>query len=134
MAHDPLAFSVHPSSGVPIYRQIMDQVLALVVSGRLKAGDSVPSIRTLAGELEVNMMTVSKAYARLEADGVLQRRRGIGMIVAATTDPSAASVKERQAEVRPLLEQAVLRGLQLKLSDRQIVAVIESILRENQHG
>ena len=71
MADTSLEFEIHPSSGVPIYRQIMDQVRALVASGRLQAGDMLPSIRQLAGDLEVNMMTVSKAYARLEADGVL---------------------------------------------------------------
>ncbi len=127
------SFSVSPSSGVPIYRQIIDQVNALVVSGRLKPGDGLPSIRKLAESLEVNMMTVSKAYARLEVDGVLIRMRGVGMVVAEQCVPNSATVKDRQAELRTLIEQAVLRGLQLRLTDRQIVAVVESILRENRN-
>ena len=133
MQSSPLTFSVHPSSGVPIYRQIMDQVVALVVSGRLKPGDELPSTRKLAETLEINMMTISKAYTRLEADGVLIRKRGLGMVVAESRDSASASVKERQAELRPRIENAVLRGLQLKLSDRQIIAVVESILRENRN-
>lgn len=133
MQSSKLSFSVSPSSGVPIYRQIIDQVNALVVSGRLKPGDSLPSIRKLAEQLEVNMMTISKAYARLEGDGVLLRKRGVGMLVAEPKMPASATVKERQAELRPLLQQAALRGLQLKLTDRQIVAVVESILRENRN-
>lgn len=133
MQSSKLSFSVSPSSGVPIYRQIIDQVNALIVSGRLKPGDRLPSIRKLAEQLEVNMMTISKAYARLEADGVLIRKRGVGMSVADTNPPATASVKDRQAELRPLLKQAALRGLQLKLTDRQIVAVVESILRENRN-
>lgn len=133
MQSSELSFSVSPSSGVPIYRQIIDQVNALVVSGRLKPGDGLPSIRKLAEKLEVNMMTISKAYARMEVDGVLIRKRGVGMVVAEARKPASTTVKERQAELRPLIEQAALRGLQLKLTDRQIVAVVESILRENRH-
>lgn len=79
------------------------------------------------------MMTISKAYARLEIDGVLIRRRGLGMVVAEPGVPNSVSVKERQAELRPQIEQAVLRGLQLKLTNPQIIAVVESILRENRN-
>ena len=125
-----LSFTVNPSSGVPIYRQIMDQVIAAVVGGRVKAGDALPSTRKLAEALQVNMMTVSKAYARLEADGVLNRVRGKGMTVAEQPGAGAAPVKDRQAELRPLIEQAIHRGLQLKLTDRQIKAVVDSVLRE----
>jgi GntR family transcriptional regulator len=131
MQSSRLSFSVSPSSGVPIYRQIIDQVNALIISGRLKPGDGLPSIRKMAESLEVNMMTISKAYARLEVDGILIRIRGVGMVVAERNGPTSVSVKERQAELRPLLEQAVLRGVQLKLTDPQIIAVVESILREN---
>jgi len=133
MQLNELSFSVSPSSGVPIYRQIIDQVNALVLGGRLKPGDSLPSIRKLAESLEVNMMTISKAYARLEVDCVLVRKRGVGMVIAEPAIPASASVKERQTELRQLIEQAVLRGLQLKLSNPQIIAVVESILKENRH-
>ncbi len=63
--------------GVPIYRQIMDQVRALIASGRLEAGDQVASVRQMAADLEVNIMTVSKAWAKLEAEGLLERGRGM---------------------------------------------------------
>ena len=81
MSNLPLQFEIHPSSGVPIYRQIMDQVRAQTASGRLKPGDLLPSVRQMAVDLAVNMMTVSKAYARLEIEGVLERDRGTGMRV-----------------------------------------------------
>lgn len=130
MQPNDLSFAVHPSSGVPIYRQIMDQVMALVVSGRVKPGETLPSTRKLAESLQVNMMTVSKAYGRLESEGVRVRVRGRGMIVATQADSATTGVKDRQSELRPLVEQAVIRGLQLKLTDRQIMAVVESALRE----
>jgi DNA-binding transcriptional regulator YhcF (GntR family) len=124
-------FAVQTSSGMPIYRQIMDQVTALVVSGKAKPGDLLPSTRELAEALQVNMMTVSKAYGRLEASGVLARNRGRRMEIAARDGSAPAGVKQRQDELRPLVEQAVVRGLQLKLTERQIQAVVDSVLREN---
>ena len=94
MTDASINFEIQPSSGVPIYRQIMDQVRALVASERLRPGEMLPSIRQLATDLEVNMMTVSKAYARLEADGVVERVRGTGMRVRTSAVPG--SVAERQ--------------------------------------
>ncbi len=60
MQRPSVTFSVHPSSGVPIYRQLMDQVQALVAGGKLVVGDTIPSVRQMAADLGVNMMTVSK--------------------------------------------------------------------------
>ncbi len=128
MTRPPVNFQIHPSSGVPIYRQIIDQVLALVTSGRLKPGDLVPSVRQMAVDLEVNMMTVSKAYARLEVEGVLERDRGTGMRVRKQAVP--ARVADRQKELRVVAEHVITRGLQLGLSDEQILAVVKQILQD----
>ena len=128
----PLDFAIHPSSGVPIYRQLIDQVNAAIAGGRLKPGEEVPSVRAIATALEVNAMTVSKAWSRLEADGVLLRRRGRGMKVA---EPSAAdraaSVADRKADAAPLVEQAVVRARQLGLTDKQFLSLVRSFLKEN---
>jgi len=128
MTRPPVDFQIHPSSGVPIYRQIIDQVLALVTSGRLKPGDLLPSVRQMAVDLEVNMMTISKAYARLEVEGVLERDRGTGMRV--REQATTARVADRQKELREVAEHVVTRGLQLGLSDEQILAVVKMILRD----
>ena len=130
-----LEFAVQPTSGVPIYRQLMDQIRALISSGRLKPGDRLPSVRQMAADLQVNMMTVSKAYARLEADGVLERERGLGMrIPDALTGEAAVAAKapvgERQQELRPFAEELATRAWQLKLTDDQTLAVIKSVLKE----
>ena len=100
----------------------------MVTSRRLKPGDLIPSIRQMAAGLEVNMMTVSKAYTRLEAEGVLQRVRGRGMrVLAPTTKGSLASRKKELKEVaRPLLT----RAQQLGLSHSQILEILESMLKE----
>ncbi len=129
MHTNPLQFEIRPSSGVAIYRQIMDQVRAMVAGGTLKSGDLLPSVRQMAADLEINMMTVSKAYAKLEADGVVERVRGRGMRVAEQQETNG-SVKDRQVELTALAESLVTRGQQLKLTDAQILATIRSVLKE----
>lgn len=129
MSHLPIQFEIHPSSGVPIFRQIMDQVRAQVASGRLKPGDLVPSVRQMAVDLAVNMMTVSKAYSRLEAEGLLERDRGTGMRVASAS-PVSRKVADRQQELRELVEHVVTRGLQLGLTDEQMISVVKTVLKE----
>ena len=80
MVNPSIQFEVHPSSGVPIYRQLMDQVRAMIASGQLADGDLLPSVRQMADELQVNMMTVSKAWSRLEVEGVLEREPASGAL------------------------------------------------------
>ena len=74
-------FTLDPHSGIPIYRQLMDQVRWLTASNQLKPGDALPSVRELAIEHAVNAMTISKAYSLLEAEGILTRQRGKPMTV-----------------------------------------------------
>ncbi len=121
-------FQVHPSSGVPIYRQIMDQVRSLVAAGNLGDGDMLPSTRELAAALEVNMMTVSKAYSKLEADGAVVRVRGRGMRVVGTR--SSSSLADRKKQAAGMLEPIVLQAVHLGLTDEQIQAIVQRLLRE----
>src|SRR5437899_7472251 len=121
-------FQVSPSSGLPIYRQLMDQVRALVASGRLAEGDLLPSVRQVAQGLQVNQMTVSKAYSLLERDGVVERLRGQGMRV--NHKSPRGTIKERQNELRPLLEQVVTQAYQLALTREQVLAALDPLLKE----
>ncbi len=122
-------FVVHASSGVPIYRQLIDQVETLVAGGRLEPGDLVPSVRQVAAALGVNPMTVSKAWSRLEADGVLIRDRGRGMVVAARR--AAVSLADRREEVQPLVDRVVTHALHLGLTPTQLVALVRKSLEEH---
>jgi GntR family transcriptional regulator len=125
---EPL-FVVHASSGVPIYRQLVDQVEALVAGGRLRPGDVVTSVRQVAATLGINPMTVSKAWSRLEADGVLARDRGRGMVVAPRR--VAVSLADRREEVQPLVDRAVTHALHLGLTPAQLVALVRESLEEH---
>lgn len=118
----PLQLELHPSSGVPLYRQLQDQLAALIASGRLAAGEMLPSVRQLAADLQVNMMTVSKVYGRLEAEGLIERLRGTGMRV--REQASGLDTSRRQQELRDLAEQLIVRGRQLRLSREQILSVV----------
>ena len=73
---------VEPTSGVPITRQIADQIRALCAGGAVKPGDQLPSVRVLARQLAVNQNTVLRVYERLTAEGLLERRHGSGTYVA----------------------------------------------------
>jgi GntR family transcriptional regulator len=72
---------VDPHSGVPVFRQLMDQVRFHIVSGLLAPGVELPPTRTLSAELGINPMTISKAYSLLERDGLLERRPGRPLVV-----------------------------------------------------
>ncbi len=127
---DPvLLFQINPSSGLPIYRQLMDQVRTLIGAGRLTEGDMVPSVRQIAEGLQINPMTVSKAWSLLERDGVLERVRGQGMRVLAAAKVRG-TVKERQQTLQPLLEQVVAQAAQLSLSREQVLAAMAAALKE----
>lgn len=106
----------------------MDQVRSLIAAGNLSDGDMLPSTRELAAALEVNMMTVSKAYSKLEADGVVARVRGRGMKV---VRPRAAfHLTERKKQAAVMLEPAVLQAVHLGLTDEQVQAIVQRLLRE----
>ncbi|MFO0810591.1 MAG: GntR family transcriptional regulator [Gemmataceae bacterium] len=77
------------NDGVPVFRQIVDQVKYLVASGRLVAGDELPTIRALAEDLLINPNTVARAYRELETAGVVSARRGAGTVVADNGSPLA---------------------------------------------
>jgi GntR family transcriptional regulator len=72
---------VDPQSGVPVYRQLMDQIKFHITSGLLAPGDELPSTRTLSSDLGVNPMTISKAYSYLEKEQVVERRPGRPLVV-----------------------------------------------------
>lgn len=120
-------FSVATGSSEPIYRQLVEQVRRHVASGQLKSGDELPSVRELAQALVLNPMTVSKAFGLLEAEGVLERRRGLAMVVAAP-HRRAQPAADRAELLRPTLERAAAEARELHLTPQQALALFRSIL------
>ena len=119
-------FYVYPSAGAPIYQQLMQQVKFQIASGKLHAGDYLPSVRETALELQVNPMTVSKAYSLLERDGVVELLRGQGMRVKET----ATNGKVRREAILPLLKQVAATAKQLSLKPEQVIQQLKPLLED----
>ena len=120
------AFSIQTGSAEPIYRQLVEHVRRRVASGQIKAGDEIPSVRDLAQQLAVHPMTISKAYSLLEAEGLLERRRGMGMVVAAqAADPEV----RRWLQLEPALTSLVQQVTELGLATDESVARFAAALR-----
>jgi GntR family transcriptional regulator len=117
---------VDPHSGVPVYRQLMDQIKFHIASGMLKPGDELPSTRTLSAELGVNPMTISKAYGFLEREDVIERRPGRPLVVKSVEAP--ALVDRRIDQVRQSLAATVTVVRQLGVDTSDAVKVFEELL------
>ena len=73
--------AVEWSDSAPIYRQLKDRVVAMMLDGVLKPGDALPSVRQVAAEYQLNPITVSRAYQELADEQLVEKRRGLGMYV-----------------------------------------------------
>lgn len=120
-----MQIQVHAGDELPIYRQIMRQIIAAIGAGQLEPGDKIPSHRDLATRLVVAPLTVKKAYDELEKGGVVVTRRGRGTFVSDAPpagDPRQAEQRLRPAALR-LLTEARLNGI----SFERMIALLEEI-------
>jgi len=107
-------FTLQPSSGVPIYLQLIQQVRRMVASGQLTPGTELPSVREVATEYTVNPTTISKAYSLLEGEGLLQRNRGKPMTISAGRHASG-TLAQRLKQIESQVDALVLAARQLEL-------------------
>jgi len=118
---------VDPHSGVPVYKQLMDQVKFHVASGLLRPGDELPSTRALSSELGVNPMTVSKAYSYLEREGVVERRPGRPLVV---REMESEQARQRKIDrLRDSLGPVVTMIKQLGIGEEEASTVFNEMLR-----
>lgn len=105
--------SIDPRDKTPIYTQLERGLRAAIVTGRLRPGDQLPTVRQLAVELKINANTVGRVYADLERSGVIETRRGVGSFVTASADkarPPKEHDKRLRAFVTRLLAEAGSAG------------------------
>ena len=116
----------NPSTGVPIYLQLMEQVKHAIETGALRAGEQLPGIRPLAEELVINPNTVAKAYRELQHEGVIELRHGAGAFVSnkATAKKATDATRAGQSIVDSAVERLRARGL----SDEEIRRLFEARL------
>lgn len=125
--------TINLSDGLPIYRQIANQIRYLVASGLLEPGEEIPSIRSLALQLKVTPNTVVKAYRELEWTGVLEKRAGAGTYVKA--DPTPLAKRERDRIIEQRIDALLAEAHQLGFSADELLGVLvrrqEAMARES---
>lgn len=123
-----MLFEIDHHSGVPIYRQIVDQVRRQIMAGQLVEGGQIESVRELAGQLRVNPMTVSKAYALLEIEGLVERRRGVGLFVANVQKKQKESTKIMLLE--EILKKAAVMAVQFEIPEEEVAQMLVDLYRK----
>lgn len=125
---DRLPISLSDATGVPYYRQVMDQIAELIRSGQLLPASRLPSVRDLSRELLVSLITIRRAYADLEAAGLILRRQGQGTFVA--DDVESTSRRRALKEAGNLLAESIARARQLGLSGSALREKVEALLAD----
>jgi GntR family transcriptional regulator len=121
-----MVFQVDFKSGKPVYLQLADQIRYAAASGRLRAGEPLPSIRPLAEELRVNRNTVAKAYAELENQGVIETVPGKGCFLKETDSPFSKQV--RQKLLLAEIDEAVVMAHHLQVDREKFLALVKERL------
>jgi GntR family transcriptional regulator len=122
---------IDPRDGTPIYRQIIDQVKRMVLTGGLGPGEQIEPVASLAARVHVNPMTVSKAYSALVDAGVLERRRGVGLFVAAAAGSSTRDDREDLLD-RELRSAAALL-VQMDIDEDEAARRLQAQMRDFRH-
>jgi GntR family transcriptional regulator len=109
----------------PIYRQVADEIKALIARGELREGTALPPVRQVAADLGVNLNTVATAYRELQREGLINVRHGAGAVVAARENVQEKTDNELRKPLRAALTQLVLAGL----PKNQIMTIVSDELR-----
>lgn len=115
--------SINTTDGVPIYRQIVNQVKYLVASGLLLPGEELPPIRTLALQLKVTPNTIVKAYGELEISGVIHKRQGSGTFVSEGR-PKQVALKERRRVIEQRIDALLAEAHQLNFTADELLKMV----------
>ena len=119
-------FQVRTGSGEPIYEQLIRQIKHAIVTGVIKPGDQLPTVRDLAIELIVNPNTVARAYRELEQAGLVDSNTRRGTIV--KLSPPGMLASERRKRVQPFIDQLLTEGRVLNFTDEELLELIRKTL------
>jgi GntR family transcriptional regulator len=121
-------FFLNPSSGIPLYVQLQQQLQQRILTGQLAHGGQLPSVRDLSAELGINPLTVTKVYQILEREGFVETRRGLGTFV--SHQSPALKMEARRRQIGPALDQLVAEAMHLGLSEREIQSLLSEKFRQ----
>ena len=125
-----LHFQINPHSGVPVYRQMIDQVKYYVASEVLAPGDQLPSIRELAQKLAINPTTVVRVYSDLQHEGIIEMRHGKGAFV--VNSGHRMSATERERTLREMARHLAVEAVQMGAPASQVLKLVREELDELQ--
>jgi GntR family transcriptional regulator len=118
-----IQFVLDPKTGIPFYRQIIDQIKFGIASGNLKAGEQLPTVRALAVELKVNLNTVTKAYKELEIQNILETQQGSGTFINKTDNVLPA--KEKEKKLHSICSEFLTIALSYGFSKKEIISELQ---------
>jgi GntR family transcriptional regulator len=124
------AFRLDAHSGVPVYRQLIDQVQAAAATGSLSPGDQLPTVRHVAVELAINPNTVSRAYREMEIRGILDTQQGTGTFVAEKQLEVSKEVRERQ--LGQLVSEFVSRAGSVGITVNELIHALREFSQQGQ--
>lgn len=113
----------------PIYRQLHERILGLILKGAIKEGEAIPSVRQVASDYQINHLTVAKAYQELVDQGLVEKRRGLGMFVLPGAREQVAA-SERDKFLTQELPQLLARAKQLGIKENELIEKISQMLKE----
>ena len=122
--------SLNPQSGLPIYRQMFQQLRERISSGQIPAETQLPSVRELSAELHINPLTVGKVYQMLEREGLVDFRRGQGTFVTGGRKPLSAA--DQQKLIQPAVDQVVSEALHLGVDEATLQRFIRQTYAQRQ--
>jgi GntR family transcriptional regulator len=118
--------------GVPIYRQVIEQVRRQIMTGQLTPGEQLDSVKHLSARLKVNPMTISKAYGFLVQEGLVERRRGVGLFVARIRPDKTRRIKSRL--LQEALRKAAALAVQMDVAEEEARELFIGHLRQLRRG
>jgi GntR family transcriptional regulator len=121
-------FLLNPTSGIPLYVQLHQQIRQRILTGQLEHETQLPSVRDLSAELHINPLTVAKVYQILERDGLVETRRGIGTYV--SRQSPALRMDARRQQLGPALEQLATEALNLGVAESEVQALLSEKFRQ----
>jgi len=128
MANKKLILQIDIRSGLPIYTQIVNQVQAQVVSGILKPGDQLPTVRALAEEMRVNFNTVARAYRILDEERIISTQQGRGTYITEIPPPKV-SERLRRESLEALTQRYISEAVRLEFSKSEIRQMVSDQLK-----
>lgn len=118
-----MIFNLNPHSGLPLYRQIAQQLRGRIMAGKILGGEQIPSARDLSSQLKVNPLTIQKVYQILEHEGLVETRRGLGTFV--VQNFKTGNAKEKLAFLQPTIQQLVSEAVPLGIESEALLQEVD---------